>query len=61
MEGPSRLRALGSVYRPDDKEPRFMVVLENQDGIWRAEQGSVVDPESAGQMPNAGAVIVVAH
>ncbi len=44
----TRLEKIELKLRPDDKGPRLVIVVEDEDGTWRDAGGNVVDPASIG-------------
>jgi hypothetical protein len=44
----TRLERVEARLRPDDKEPRLVSVLDDEDGTWRDGRGNAVDPASIG-------------
>ena len=40
----TRLRVLEAKFRPEDDVPRVLIVFEEEPGVWRDGQGTVIDP-----------------
>jgi hypothetical protein len=44
----TRLEKVEARLRPEDKEPRLVIVLEDEDGTWHDGRGNAIDPASVG-------------
>lgn len=40
----TRLRIVEAKLRPDDQEPRLVIVFDDGDGVWRDGQRNTIDP-----------------
>lgn len=44
----TRLKAIEARHHSDDKEPRLVIVMEDEGGIWTDRQGCIVDSDTIG-------------
>jgi hypothetical protein len=40
----TRLRELEAKFRPEDDVPGWLIVFEEEPGVWRDGQGTAIDP-----------------
>ncbi len=44
----TRLRSIDRKLRPEEKPPRFVLVLEDEDERWHDGHGNAIDPATVG-------------